>query len=313
MMVKDKITIVLACDDNYAQHAAVAAASVLLSTVAAKRVQFYILGDRLNSKNKKRLQDTIQQLGGMVFFPDVSGKVVENGYISGHLSRAAYFRLALPDIVPGNIEKAIYLDTDLVVFDDVVKLWEIDMNEKPVGAICDYGIMASKHMRQQKQKTLGLQPGQSYFNSGVMVIDLNQWRKKEYAVHLMEIVKCREFRHHDQDALNETFKNNWCELPLRWNVIPPVFNLFFKLLCRSDLRNHAITAKRNPAVFHWAGRYKPWEFIVHPGFNDSYYYYLKQTAFADEPMPKPGNIMQGKSIMRQLWRLRIADMWVKIL
>ena len=63
------------------------------------------------------------------------------------------------------------------------------------------------------------------------------------------------------------------------------------------------------AILHFAGRYKPWEFDSHKGFNDAYYYYLKKTKFADVKMPQPGKNMKGKSIIRQMVRLRIADFW----
>ena len=45
------------------------------------------------------------------------------------------------------------------------------------------------------------------------------------------------------------------------------------------------------------------------GFNDAYYFYLQQTKFSDVKMPQPGNNMKGKSIARQMVRLRIADFW----
>ena len=82
---------------------------------------------------------------------------------------------------------------------------------------------------------------------------------------------------------------------------------------RNDLRKNAISARKNKAVLHYAGRYKPWEFESKDGFNEKYYYYLQKTAFADVKMPQPSKDMKGKSIARQLMRLRIADFWENIL
>ena len=45
------------------------------------------------------------------------------------------------------------------------------------------------------------------------------------------------------------------------------------------------------------------------GFNDVYYFYLHQTKFSDVKMPQPSKNMKGKSIIRQMVRLRIADFW----
>ena len=45
------------------------------------------------------------------------------------------------------------------------------------------------------------------------------------------------------------------------------------------------------------------------GFNDAYYFYLNQTKLSDVKMPQPGKNMKGKSIVRQMVRLIIADFW----
>lgn len=107
--------------------------------------------------------------------------------------------------------------------------------------------------------------------------------------------------------------NNWKNIPLRWNVIPPVFTMPLKVLCHTSLRVKALEAMKNPAVFHWAGRYKPWEFPLEGPFNRLYYSYLKWTTFRDHPMPQPSADMKGKSIKRQNLRMKWAGFWRKIL
>ena len=97
------------------------------------------------------------------------------------------------------------------------------------------------------------------------------------------------------------------------SLIPNVFNLFSKILLNGDLRKNAIAARKDKAILHFAGRYKPWEFESKDGFNEKYYYYLQKTAFADVKMPQPSKDMKGKSLTRQLLRLRIADFWESIL
>ena len=168
-------------------------------------------------------------------------------------------------------------------------------------------------MRRQKFETLGLPEGDPYFNSGVLIMDLQQWRQKRYGSLVIGTVTQHAFRHHDQDGLNKVFMNNWKNIPLRWNVIPPVFTMPLKVLCHTSLRVKALEAMKNPAVFHWAGRYKPWEFPLEGPFNHLYYSYLKWTTFRDHPMPQPSADMKGKSIKRQNLRMKWAGFWKKIL
>ena len=312
MNYRKLLTIVLAADDNYAQHLAVVAASVLINATKPSNILIYVLSDSISLENKKRIEQTIVGLSGnVVFIPFVSNSI--QGFVSGHLSTAAYLRLLIPQLLPQDVKKTIYLDTDLIVLTDIQELWDINLEGKPVGAIPDYGIMASSRMRKQKRETLGMLESQPYFNSGVMVMDVQQWREHQYGSQCIASIKRNQFRHHDQDGLNKVFLDNWKVLPLRWNVIPPVFSLAMKVVLNKYYRKEAIAAKRNPAIMHWAGRYKPWEFPLQGVFNSLYYHYLHKTAFCDIPMPKPSKDMTGKSLKRQLYRMKWANFLAKYL
>ncbi len=306
--MRDVINIVLASDDNYAQHVAVLAASVLSNTKA--KVNIHLLSDAVSKERLTLINNTVQSRGSTLRVYDMSSyDCFDNLFTSGHISKAAYFRLDIANILPEEVNKVIYMDVDLLVLQDIAELWQYDLQGRPLAAVPDYGIMASKRLMKQKQNVIGLPTDSLYFNSGVVIMDLEQWRKYDYAKQVIDLAAVGNLPHHDQDALNKVFVENWMALPLKWNVIPPVFNLFSKILLNGDLRKNAIAARKDKAILHFAGRYKPWEFDLHMGFNDAYYFYLQQTKFSNVKMPQPGNNMKGKSIARQMVRLRIADFW----
>lgn len=308
----NKINIVFASDNNYAQHTAVAMASVLVNTKVPQKIQFYLIDDEIQQENKEKIIKTVQNLGGNIEFIKIKNSKLEDCYVSGELSRASYFRLDIANILDESIEKIIYLDCDLLVYDDIEKMWQLDMGGKPVAATCDLGIMASARVRKQKNKFIGLPFDAPYFNAGVLMMDLKKWRDDNYAEAIIALATQNKYPNHDQDALNKFFMNNWQEIPLRWDVIPPVFNLFFKILTKPDLRKKAIEAKLNPAIFHYAGGYKPWEYEIHDGFNDKYYEYLKLTEYKDVKMPQFDKRRKNRSIKRQMIRLKVGNMWAKI-
>lgn len=308
----NKINIVFASDNNYAQHTAVAMASVLVNTKVPQRIQFYLIDDEIQPGNKEKITKTVQNLGGNIEFIKIKNSRLEDCYVSGELSRASYFRLDIANILDKSIEKIIYLDCDLLVYDDIEKMWQLDMGGKPVAATCDLGIMASARVRKQKNKFIGLPFDAPYFNAGVLIMDLKKWRDGNYAEAIIALATQNKYPNHDQDALNKFFMNNWQEIPLRWDVIPPVFNLFLKIVTKPDLRKKAIEAKLNPAIFHYAGGYKPWEYEIHDGFNDKYYEYLKLTEYKDAKMPQFDKRRKNRSIKRQMLRLKMGNMWAKI-
>lgn len=307
------INIIFSSDDNYAQHTAVAMASILLNTSSPAKVRFFIIDDGITDDKKCKIKNTVERLQSAVEFITVKNTQLMQGFVSGEISRACYFRIDIPNILPADIQKVIYLDCDLLLYDDIQILWNIDIENYPIAAVCDYGIMASKRLRRQKAECIGLPYQADYFNSGVLVMNLDEWRKSDYSSKVICVVQNNRFPNHDQDALNKVFMNNWYVLPLRWNVIPPVFNLFIKILKNKFMRENAIIAKKNPAIFHYAGGYKAWEYKLYQGFNDQYYKYLTYTAFSDAIMPQPDKRRKNRSIQRQLLRLKIADMLTEIL
>ncbi len=310
--MNNSINVVLASDNSYAQHMAVAMASVLKNTCQPEKIHFVVIDDGIQKENRKKILQTVENLHGHVNFLETDNHQLKTCFVSGQLSRTCYCRLDIPNLVNNEIKKVIYLDADLLVYDDIQEIWDMDLEGYPIAAVADLGIMTSKRIRKQKKQFIGLDDNSAYFNSGVLVMDLTLWRQENYAEAAIRLATQNEFPNHDQDALNKIFLNNWKELPLRWNVIPPVFNLFTKVLRNREYRNQAIAAKRNPSIFHYAGGYKPWEYKKIEGFNDYYYETLKDTAFSDVKMPQFDNRKKNRSISRQIFRLRLADLWATL-
>jgi lipopolysaccharide biosynthesis glycosyltransferase len=300
----EKINIVLAADNNYAQHAAVAMTSILMNTRQPGQVQFYLIDDGIDAASQEKITATVQKWQSAVSFVQPPQGKLQDVFVSGNLTRAAYYRLAIADILPVTVQKVIYLDCDLLVLQDIVALWQLDMQGQPLSAAEDFGILASKGKCAEKQQSFGWQAQDSYFNSGVLILDLAQWREQAYTDKLLRLVVAKHYRHHDQDALNEVFLGHWCKLPLRWNVIPPVFNMPLRVAINKKYRLLASAALRDPAVIHYAGGYKPWEYPEQQGFNEKYYYYLAQSTFQNAHMPQPNPRKKGHSLQRQMWRLK---------
>ncbi len=312
MTVQQRINIVFASDDNYIQHATVAMMSIMKNTSQQSCLSCYILDDGISTSAKGKVYQTFRGSNVEVHFLCADVKCLENLFVSGQLSRAAYLRLQMAELLPESVERAIYLDCDLVVMKDIVNLWNMDLHNHPLGAVPDYGIMASSKDWPRKQSELGFESNDEYFNSGVLVVDVSAWRRYDYGSKIIDAVKKNNYQHHDQDALNVMFYRNWAAIPLQWNVIPPIWNLFIKILCKAKFRKKAIKARQDIAVLHYAGGYKPWEYAEIKAFNKSYYQYFRQTAFAEVPMPQPNKNRRGRSIKRQLFRLKVADFWQKI-
>ncbi len=308
----EKVNIVFASDNNYAQHAAVAMVSILAHTTVPQRVAFYLLDDGIEKSVREKMYATVDRWGASLIFVNVDATVFSEWFISGQLSRTSYFRLEMAKLLPVSVAKVIYLDCDLLVRDDICQLWDIDLQGNPLAAVPDYGIMASSKDWRRKQQTLGMHPEDMYFNAGVLVVDLQQWREHNYGEQVERLASEHNYQHHDQDALNQLFYKQWRVLPLRWNVIPPIWNMLLKVLLRGRFRRPALAARRDIAILHYAGGYKPWEYEEYQAFNSDYYRHLAQSAFCDEVMPQPDKRRKHRSIKRQLRRIQWGDFWQRL-
>ena len=289
------INIVIASDENYAPHTAALIASIFTNS-AAKNINIYLLADNFSDDTKNKFASLERRFSGNICVTDGN---IENFFISDHLSKAAYLRLKIPKLLPESVKKTIYLDADLLVKSDISELFNMDIKNKPIAAAPDLGIMTSKRSMAEKINSIGIKKDDAYFNSGVMIMDLVKWRENNYTENLLKLVGTHSFRHHDQDALNMIFRNNWYALPLEFNVIPPIFELPLTVLF-SKYRNDAIQAIKDAKIIHYAGGHKPWHYKQTARLNDYYYEMLSKTEF-EIPEPEERIFRKYREIFR-MWR-----------
>lgn len=307
----ESINLVLACDDNYAQHAAITLMSAYEKSKNKTNIESFVLDGGISEDKKEKIQKSIEQYGGKVSFIKIDEDDYKDMYTSHQYSSAIYYRLALPKLL--NEKKCVYVDCDLLFLDDIEKLWNINLDGHPIGAIEDIGLTTSKKRFLEKQKSIGLKGNSSYFNSGVVIMDLEQWREKNYSNLAMELAANNDFTSHDQDVLNKLFMDNWKQIDLRWNVIPPITYMYPKIIFNKKERERSIRARNNTGILHYAGRYKAWEFKEYPEFNAFYYELLRKSAFKDVVMPQLSRQNIGRNFDKEIRRLKLADLLTRFL
>ena len=173
---------------------------------------------------------------------------------ANRMSTAAYYRISIPEILSNDINKAVYLDCDLVIESDILLLNETDLRaNEALAAVEDIS-------KTKAYKTLGIPPN-SYFNSGVMLINLAYWRKHHTAekVRTFKIQNANNLGTHDQCALNGVLRDKWKGIPPHWNQQSGIYR---KRLRRAGVINYSKTemqtALETPSVIHYVGERKPW-------------------------------------------------------
>ena len=221
----------------------------------------------------------------------------------GHISIAAYYKLLLATALPRAIQKAIFLDCDMIVVDSLSGLWNTPLGDQPLAAVTDH------HIKENCQR-LGLSEALGYFNTGVMVIDLNKWRKIDILSEGLKFANNTHaiLKHCDQDILNRIFEGQWMHLDTRWNASPHLWGLCSVPVPPEEaaaLASQDTIARNKPAIVHFAGsgNAKPWHYkCAHP-WKARYLELKNKTPWAGTPLDS-----QPPPLFVRLWRRLISKL-----
>jgi lipopolysaccharide biosynthesis glycosyltransferase len=178
--------------------------------------------------------------------------------VSDSISASTYARLLLPQLMP-QADKVLYLDADLVVRDDLSALWNLDLRAHAVAAVLDPFC--------DNRVAIGFGAGDAYFNAGVLLMNIDVWRRENlaeavanYVIRFGPLLK-----YFDQDALNAVLKHRVLFVDPRWNFQPRMADIEPRVFaCTPEAFGRA---RASPAIIHYTTPHKPWKdpFSVHYG------------------------------------------------
>ena len=176
-----------------------------------------------------------------------------------------FYRLFIPDLFP-QYDKAIYIDSDTVVVDDIAKLYNNDLDNKLFAACTDSSIQYVDKMVKYIKEVLALDP-KKYINSGMLVLNSKAFRDEHFIDHFMHLLEQYHFDciAPDQDYLNEIGDGRILHLDPRWDAMP----------------NENTAPIPEPGLIHYNLFFKPWHF-KDVQYNDYFWKYASSTPFYEE-------------------------------
>lgn len=217
-----EIPIFFSTDDNYIPYLDVAVASLIKNASKDKCYKIIVLNTGLNPKNIEKVKMK-EQSGFKIEFVDISEHVKNiKSYFKNvyHFSIVTYYRLFIASLFP-QYKKIIYLDCDLVVLGDISELYNIDLGENILGVVPDQYVCNTQEFRLYAEKAIGVN-ADTYFNAGVLVVNLEQFRKDNIEKKFMKLITQYNFDLLDPDQayLNYLCYGKTHMLPNGWNKSP---------------------------------------------------------------------------------------------
>lgn len=255
------MTAIYASDKNYAALTAISAVSLLKHNPGAKIV---LLGYNLESDAQELVRSRVEKAGGTFEYKDVSSAISElkaKGY-AGYTSYAAYARIFIPQVLDGE-GRVLYLDCDTLVNGSLEDLLAMDLEGNPFSLAIDCVPCAYKRVINHP---LDL----PYYNSGVMVIDLGEWRRRRCTERFLDELANPKGPNilGDQDIFVRVFPNETTLIPPKWNFISHFFLFSYNGVARVVGGKRLVRfteeqyreAQRDPRIFHFLGNTlgRPW-------------------------------------------------------
>lgn len=192
-------------------------------------------------------------------------------------SIAMFYRFFIPNLLlPQGIEKAFYLDSDIIVNLDITEFWEIELGDKPFGAVPEISQMKDEKASIERIKEVlpivregFVDPKDSFFSGGLLMnLKVLREQKDTILAGIRFVGEHPQYMYLDQDVLNYCFSTSYLRLPMKFNRI--VF------LARDENELHI-----EKKIYHYASLPFTLGLYVNDPYNRLFMSYFIKTPWVD--------------------------------
>lgn len=267
------MTVLFCADPGYFRHVATSAVS-LATHNKAHRLRIHVLSCESDPSEQGKLITSLRSFENVALtFHCISPDRIGSLFVDRHLTKETYLRLLAPDILPEQ-DRILYLDSDIIVMDDLGALWATNLAGYAAAGASDVLLQAFGARKPVS--------GVPYIGAGVLLMNLSVWRREGIARQMLDYIaeNGERLAYHDQDALNVILSGKLLPVDYRWNLQASACHLNRSAL--GDQYERVRQACRQPAIVHYTGSRKPWMLRYRSRWKGAYYRSLAKTAWRDD-------------------------------
>lgn len=252
--IKSCIPVIFATNNSYFVPCLVAIKSLIHHANPKKNYAIFVLHSNLSQENIEMLEQlNLPNILVKTVRTDIEKLISQRSlYTCAHYSQEMYYRLLIPELF-NNFTKVIYLDCDIVLTRDIAELYNTKIGHNILGAVINPVFQSKDYV----ENTLNV-PQEKYFNSGVLIINNEKFKKVHILEKCMELLsKYDKLRYPDQDLLNMACLGNVYYLNPKWNFqwFLRIQHINFPEYCCYEY----LTAEKEPYIIHYSSNIKPWK------------------------------------------------------
>lgn len=272
MKEKKEIPIFFTIDNSYAPYVSCAILSMIENSSKEYLYKIYILHQELTEDNISKISSLQCENFEIIFREMKEGMElitdrVENRLRCDYFTLTIYFRLFIADMFP-EYDKGIYIDSDIIVPEDISELYNYELGENIIGAATDNSIQGIPELVKYIEQAVGVNR-KEYINSGVLLMNLKAMREKEFSKKFLTLLNTYHFDSvaPDQDYLNAMCNGKILYLNEEWDAMP--------VEGKEELKN--------PKLIHYNLFQKPWCYD-NIQYEDIFWKYAKKSVYYDQIM-----------------------------
>ena len=294
--------------DSFSSVTGVSMVSLFENNKGMDHIHVLYIENGVTEENRRKLQKIADQYGRELEFmkmPDWSKKLNINLKSSkkGWLG-LGYNRLFLTEFLPPDVNRVLYLDSDTLIEQPLDNLWNQDLTGYYLAGVDDC-------LSSDYRSLVGLGKEGTYVNSGVLLINVEKWRKDGICQRFVDLVIKNNgfFVFNEQSAINTMFSGKIKILPQNYNVNSLVYLYEYGELMKlrkpykySYTKDELMDAKEHPVITHYTGNFyiyrRPWvENSDHP-HAEAFLKYREMSPWKEQALIKDSKSSNTKCYMK---------------
>lgn len=283
-MDQDTMNVVFSSDNNYAQHMGIAIYSLLVNNRDFQLINIYIIDNQIDERNKKNLMDMVSKFrNAKIIWIDfeIWKEKLKLNMSEWKISISSYARLFLGSILDRDIDRALYLDCDMLIQDSLKEVWNTNLGDCVLAAVQDT-------VGRETKQAVGMKTETMYFNAGMLLIDIEAWREQGIEKQCLAFIEKNNgcVLHHDQGVLNGVFNGKFMRLPVQCNLMT-IHYIWKRKSILKYFGDKAVyytedeieRAKKAPVILHFTPSFtsRPWCADCKHPLKKYYWEYIKHT------------------------------------
>lgn len=255
-----EISVVFATDENYLFYTVVAITSMAENAKEDTFYHIYILVSGELEKGHSLLSEVQNRYSNVkISLLPVKEYAFRDVHINNsHVTKATFYRLLLGELL--QVDKCLYLDSDIIVNEDLQELYEVELGSEYIAGVRDLWIdLMDESAKEQRRIKVNLPSMEQYINAGVLLFNLRKIRNDNLTERFCDHMKI-DYPYEDQDIVNVCCYGHIKRLPAKWNLFTLFMGQIDELEKKGIAPDTIFDMKEKKGIIHYATPFiRPWE------------------------------------------------------